>query len=298
MSAEEVMSPGHERMIDETLAFCPENEEDAGMKLVIASVIGLLLLWSGVAVGETWTTPVLDGVIGADWDVDSGFELVVTPMCSVQVCLTWDYDFLWFGINSDSCRRYLGDGPEDVSFFVAIDVDQTFGSGAPGDGYGNAQFAGCYMPEYIFYYAGGAGWYEWSEWDPAMATWLWHGWRNDNTFYAWDGGGVYDDEIGILWSDIGNPTGVAVIVWNTFDDCFNSCPDDPAICGSVLFAWPTVNPIDPCPTLTWAYPFFDPFVPWGVGEMGFAPNSVPWGDNGEASPTGPGSWGGIKALYR
>ncbi len=266
------------------------------MRLAIVGIISLVLLWSGVAMGETWTTPVLDGVIGSDWDGDSGFELVVTPMCSVQIHFTWDSYFLWFGIDSDSCRRYLGDGPEDVSFFVAIDVDQTFGSGALGDGYGNVQFSGCYMPEYVFYYAGGGGWYEWGEWDAGSQSWIWRGWRNDNTFYAWDGGGVYDDEIGILWSDIGDPSGIAVMVWNTFDDCFNTCTGDP--CMGVLFAWPTVNPMGPCPTFTWAYPFFDPHVPLGVGEMGFAPNSVPWGDNGEASPTGPASWGGIKALYR
>ncbi len=143
---------------------------------------------------------------------DEVFETNTISGCQYTLGMTWDMDFLWVGLSSDSCRRFLGDfggdefNPPDLSFFVAIDVDQIFGSGAPQDGYGNVNFYGCYMPEYVFYFAGGGGWYEWGHWNGA--SWDWNGWRNDNTYYAWFGGNVWDDELGILWSDLGHPQGI------------------------------------------------------------------------------------------
>ncbi|GAH14899.1 unnamed protein product, partial [marine sediment metagenome] len=231
-----------------------------------------------------------DGVITSDeWGPDSFFDVVIIDSCLYGLNITWDADFLWIGLNSDTCRYFLGDDPDNISLFVAIDTDQTFGSGAPTDGYGNVNFYGCRMPEYIFYFAGGAGWYEWNYW--TGTEFEWRGWRNDNTFYAWDGGGVYDDELGILWSDLGFPTGVGVMAWITFDQTFNGDPP------GVLASWPIENPIGILPIFTWAYPFFFPHVPGPMPVAGFLPNAL-CGDNGEFSATQPSTWGAVKALYK
>ena len=94
-----------------------------------------------------------------------------------------------------------------------------------------------------------------------------------------------------LWSDLGNPEGIAVMAWLTDETTFE--------CGTpgVLAVWPMANPVGVCPTFTWAYPFCGPFVPGPMPFPGFAPNSVP-ADNCGYTATEPASWGAIKALYR
>jgi hypothetical protein len=262
------------------------------MRLAIAWGVSVLLV-SGAASGVTYNTPVLDGVIGADWPPESVFETLYLDDCPYTLHITWDADFLWIGLESDTCRRFLGDGETDISFFVAIDVDRASWPSFLGDCYGNVQFHGCFLPDYIYYFAGGAGWYEWGHWDPPDFYWL--GWRDDNTYYAWDGGGLYDDELGILWSDIGYPAGITVAAWISEEDCFGGCGIRP--CPGVLAAWPPENPPANCGHFWWAYPFFMPHIPGPMPLEGFAPNTVP-STNGEATATQASSWGGVKALYR
>jgi hypothetical protein len=264
-----------------------------GIALLFCLVLSIVALAS-LLCAETFTTPVLDGAIGGDWDIDSFFDVVYIDECAYTLHITWDADFLWIGLDSDSCRRFLGDSETDMSFFVAIDTDQTYGSGAYRDEYGNVNFYGCLMPEFIFFYAGGAGWYEWGRWDEP-STWTWLGWRNDNTYYAWDGGGVYDDEMGILWSDIGNPTGISVMAWISDETCFGGCGEHP--CAGALAVWPALNPPANCANMLWVYPFSVPHVPGPMPLAGYAPNTVVPA-NWEASATKPSSWGEVKALYR
>jgi hypothetical protein len=259
--------------------------------------IGCLLCILGLAAyasGTTFNTPVLDGAIGADWDADSFFDVLVVDGCEYGFHLTWDEEFLWVGLDSDSCRRFLGDGETDLSFFVAIDTDQIYGSGAFRDEYGNTNFYGCLMPEYIYFFAGGAGWYEWGRWDEP-SSWTWLGWRNDNTYYAWADGGIYDDELGIRWSELGDPAGVSVIAWITDETCFGGCGIRP--CAGALAVWPVENEPAHCANMFWAYPFSMPHIPGPMPLAGFAPNSV-IPSNWEASANSPSTWGGVKALYR
>jgi hypothetical protein len=258
------------------------------MKLAIVAS-ALLIAWAGAALGITFNTPVLDGTIYPDeWGPESFFDIVFIPDCDYGLVMTWDPDMFWVGLDSYECRRFLGDVETDLSFFVAIDVDQTFGSGAPSDGYGNVNFYGCYMPEYIYYFAGGAGWYEWGYW--TGTEWEWRGWRNDNTYYAWAGGDVWDDELGIAWADLGFPQGIAVTAWITDEPTFACNPP------GVLAAWPLENGTGVCPTFTWAYPFFMPHIPEPMPAAGFGPNwVVP--DNGEFTANDLTSWGAIKALF-
>jgi len=153
---------------------------------------------------------------------------------------------------------------------------------------------GMLMPEYIHFFAGGAGWYEWGRWDEP-SSWTWLGWRNDHTYYAWDGGGVYDDEMGILWSDIGNPASVSVMIWVTDETCFGGCGEHP--CAGALALWPALNPPAHCANFFWVYPFSVPYMPGPMPLEGFSPNTV-LPTNWEASSTQPSSWGGVKALYK
>jgi hypothetical protein len=263
------------------------------MKPIVVFLLGLLIGYGGVC-AETFNTPVLDGVIGDDWGTGSAFETQTLDGCTYTLHVTWDAEFLWIGLESDTCRRFLGDNEGDISFFVAIDVDQVYGLGSFDDGYGNVKFYGCYRPEYIFFYAGGAGWYEWAYAVESSFTWL--GWRNDNTYYAWDGGGVYDDELGILWSDIGNPPGVAVMAWINDENCTGGCGIRPW-CAGVLVGWPPQNSPANCGLFWWAYPFFAPHVPGPMPVEGFDPDNVT-PTNGEFSATSPSSWGAVKALYK
>ncbi len=258
------------------------------MNKVIVLTVAVVLGWAGGLLATTFTTPVLDGSIGDDWDPDEQFETALINDYPYTLWLTWDEGLLWIGIDCpDGARRFLGDGEENISFFVAIDTDQTFGSGGNADGYGNVYFSGCYMPEFIYYFAGGMGWYEWSSWNGT--GWDWMGWRNDNTYYGWDE--APDDELGILWSDIGNPTGIVVIAWITDETTF-ACNEP-----GVLAAWPSENPVGVCPTLTWGYQFFMPHIPDVMPVAGFSPNSIEHSD-GSATATEPTTWGVIKSLYR
>jgi len=138
-----------------------------------------------------------------------------------------------------------------------------------------------------------SGWYEWSHWELPDLNWL--GWRDDNTYYAWAGGGVYDDELGIQWSDLGSPEGIALTAWISDETCFGSCGERP--CPGVIAAWPPGNLPANCGIFWWAYPFFVPHIPGTMPLEDFGPNSVA-PTNGEASAAERSTWGGIKALYR
>jgi hypothetical protein len=69
-------------------------------------MLGLLLV-SGAVSAETFNTPVLDGVIGDDWDPGSAFEAHTLDGCTYTLHMTWDAEFLWIGLESDICRRFL-----------------------------------------------------------------------------------------------------------------------------------------------------------------------------------------------
>ena len=131
--------------------------------------------------------------------------------------------------------------------FVAIDVDQTLGSGATSDGYGKVTFSGGYLPEYCFYFAGGGGWAEWSSWDGS--AWVWNGWTDDWGYYGWNNAGNYDDELMITWNRLGNPTGIVFKAWITGEAD-----------GTILASWPTENPVGVTPDLPLGYQFFSPHM--------------------------------------
>ena len=162
------------------------------MKKIVVTLLSLLIILPLIA--TTFNTPVLDGNITSDWDADEVFEIVTYSDATYTLYITWDEDNLYVGIDrvdGDVDNRYLGDNPGDLSFFVAIDTDQTPGSGANADGYNRVTFSASYLPEYVFYFAGGAGWGEWSSWNGT--AWEWNPWTDTWGYYGWDNPGNYDE---------------------------------------------------------------------------------------------------------
>ncbi|MCK4271587.1 T9SS type A sorting domain-containing protein [bacterium] len=223
-------------------------------KLFLLLSVVALVLFAGMSWATTYTTPIIDGIItiSPDWDADEQFVTQSFDNADYTLWITWDEATgLYVGIdrNEDPDNKFLGDGGDDISLFVAIDTDQIPGSGAPYDVYSTVSFGGSHLPEYIYSFAGGGGWYEWAWWDQLNGVFDYRGWRDDGTYYGWPGDVYLDDEVTILWSDIGHPTGIGVIVWITYEA---ADPWPPA----VVAAWPEENPVGVGPHLIWAYEFY------------------------------------------
>jgi hypothetical protein len=223
-------------------------------KLFVLSLI--LVLSATTALAVTWTTPTIDGIItgdGSDWDTCEDFATLTFDGADYTLWITWDeFTGVYIGLDrtENPSNKFLGDdGANDISLFVGIDTDQIPGSGAPFDVYSTVTFDGGHLPEYIYSFAGGAGWYEWAWWDDLNETFQYNGWRDDGTYYGWAGDIYIDDELTILWNDIGNPAGIGIIVWITYEW---ADPWPPA----VVAAWPEENPVGVGPVLNWAYEFY------------------------------------------
>lgn len=231
-------------------------------KWLVFLIVPALALFAGMGWATTFTTPVYDADIGADWDADEQFETETFDNADYTLWITWDdLDGIYIGIDriEDPENRYLGDNPENISLFVAVDTDQTPGSGAPVDWYQRVAFCGNYLPEFEFAFAGSGGWWEWGTWDATGDTFIANGWNGGPGWYGWDNN---DDEVIIPWANIGNPDGVAIKVWIT-----NEGLGDQA----VLASWPTNNPVgdEPDPGLPWSYLFY-PGRYYTAGGVSFA----------------------------
>lgn len=197
------------------------------MKKVIAVSVAALFVSSALAI-----TPTLDGVLD-EWVGPDVINIGSEPGPTggaYTAYLTYDLDALYLGVDRDSTDRYLGDqsGVTD-NFFLAIDVDGIAGSGATSDGYGRVDFAGPMLPDFIYYFAGGGGWYERGSWNGA--GWDWLGWTNADTYYGWtdDPGDPHpNDEMKMWMSEIGGGPEVTVWAWMTLRDD-----------GNVYASWPT-----------------------------------------------------------
>jgi hypothetical protein len=227
-------------------------------KLLMLLLVPALVLVAAMGWAKTFTTPTIDGIItgdGTDWDVCEDFATLTFDNADYTLWITWDEATgLYVGLDrqEDPDNKFLGDdGDGVISLYVAIDTDQMPGSGALYDGYSTVSFSSssAHLPEYIFYFTGGSGWYEWSVWNQLNDAWDWMDWRDDGTYYGWNGGPI-DDEVTILWSDIGYPLGIGVTVWITYD---TADPWPPV----VVAAWPEENPVGLGPVLTWAYEFYN-----------------------------------------
>jgi len=195
------------------------------LTVVLCCVMGLPL----AAFGLTFTTPVTtDGVVessapvlgGTTWESDEA----MANDGGTSFYLTWDDTTVYVAITGTHANQE--DGQYD--WFIAFDVDQIPGSGATSDGYGHVTFSGNYLPDYIYYRAGGFGWYESTEW--SGTSWTWRGWSNACSYGGWSGN--LASEMCIPLSMLGNADSIAVVSWISTED--NS---------QILASFPTANPI-------------------------------------------------------
>lgn len=156
------------------------------LKLSVAAAACLILVPAFV-LALTYTTPnPNDGVVesatpvlgGTEWETDEYMDIDG----GTNFYLTWDSTHVYCAISGTYADQQEG----DYDWFIAIDYDQTPGSGATTDGYSHVNFEGDFLPEYILYFAGDAGWYETSVWDTSIAGWNWLGWTDSCSYGGWD----------------------------------------------------------------------------------------------------------------
>ena len=225
---------------------------------VLAKGLALLFAFALVPVmvlALTYTTPnTTDGVVessapvlgGTTWETDEA----VASDGGTAFHITWDDTTVYVAITGTYANQE--DGQYD--WFVAFDTDMVPGSGGTTDGYGQVTFSGNYLPDFIYYLAGGMGWYESTNW--AGTTWNWRGWSSTCSYGGWSGNLV--SELCIPRSMLGNPTSFGVVAWISTED--NS---------TIVASFPTANPIgvkSQAMNYVW--------VTTGLGP-GIAPNTLP-----------------------
>lgn len=177
-------------------------------------LIALLVVGMTASVANA-ATPTVDGILN-EWVGPDILDLGTEPafgMGYYRLLATYDVSDLYLGMDRNSSDRYLGDTYWDNdSFFFAIDIDGIAGSGASQDGYGIMDFGGPMKPDRIYYYAGGAGWFEKSQWNGM--GWDWLGWTDQGTYYGWQESNP-DDELKIPLAEIGGSPNVMVWAWMT-----------------------------------------------------------------------------------
>ena len=209
------------------------------------SILIMVLLMSSFLFATTYTTVTLDGIID-EWDADEAMGAEVFDSKNFTLWFTWDATNLYVGLERETADWFLGDNAGNLSLFVAFDTDQILNSGGASDGYGRVNFANAtYLPDHIFYYAGGAGWYESSSWNVGGSAWDWNGWSDVGTYYGWEAA-HQDDEISVPFANIGSPTALAVYVWFTEEGGTD-----------IQASWPVENPIGTSPNFDYFYIFND-----------------------------------------
>jgi hypothetical protein len=226
------------------------------LKLALGVAVCLLLVptW---ALALTYTTPDCgDGVVesatpalgGTEWETDEFMDIDG----GTDFYLTWDDTHIFGAITGTYADQQEG----DYDWFIAIDYDQTPGSGATSDGYAHVNFEGNYLPEYILYFAGDAGWYETSQWDTSTSSWNWLGWTDSCSYGGWDSNNTSEVCIRIIDSLV--TSGAAFCSWISTED--NS---------TIAATFPSANTIGAAPQ-TMKYFRVSPSLAAGV-----APNTLP-----------------------
>lgn len=220
------------------------------MKKVLFLMVFVLSM--GMVFATSNNSITLDGSL-SDWATDENMG----TDSAYTFYMTWDANSIYFAIDRGTLGgAYLGDNAGvDDSFFIAIDVDQTAGSGSLSDGYGMVtSFNNDYLPEYVFYFAGASGWYEYSRWT-SNAGWEWMGWSNAGTYYGWSGSP--DDEFSIDRVVLGSPSAIAVYAWRAKEN------NDP-----IIASWPSSNPIGASGNVQFDFAYLVPSLGSGI-----SPNS-------------------------
>lgn len=222
-------------------------------------VPGLCLVFApALALALTDTTPnTSDGVIenadpkigGTEWETD---ELIDSDG-GTDFHLTWDDTTFFCAIAGPYADQEEG----DYDWFIAFDTDLVAGSGGTLDGYNHVTFSGRFLPDVIYCFAGGFGYYEYCVWDGAQWQWpLGSSWINVCSYGGWNG--IPVSEICIPDSVLGQPDSIAVCSWITDENQ-----------SQVVATFPRANAVGGTPQ---AMPHF--FVARSTG-IGVAPDTLP-----------------------
>lgn len=166
--------------------------------------------------------------------------------------LTWDSEALYIGFHG----RNLATG----DFFVHLDTDLVAGSGAPSSSWGRASFAASHRPEYELAVEGGGNSLQLNAWDGAW-SYQQYGAHAATSYEGWSGNPL--TEIRLPWSEIGDPTALAVCAGFTAEDSWNT-----------ILAWPQTNPVGNGVTLSEWFVFAEPELPAPLPAAGVRPNAL------------------------
>lgn len=179
------------------------------LKSGVAASLWLLLL-PVLALALTYTTPnTTDGIVesaapvlgGTTWETDEA----MANDGGTSFYFTWNDTTVFCAITGTYANQQ--DGQYD--WFIAFDTDMLAGSGGAADGYNQVTFSGRFLPDYVYYFAGGMGWYENTYWSGGM--WNYRSWSNLCSFGGWTGN--LTSELCIPRSMLGNFDSVAVCSW-------------------------------------------------------------------------------------
>jgi plastocyanin len=201
-------------------------------RLYFVLAVAACLLLPAMASALTYTTPnTADGIVessapvlgGTTWESDENID----SDGGTDFHFTWDADHFYAAITG----TYADQEDGDYDWFIAFDTDQIPGSGATSDGYGAVTFTGTYLPDVIYYFAGGFGYYESSEWDTTGGgAWIWRGWSSACSYGGYDAN--HTSEICFPDSMVQYAESLAVCSWITDENQTQ-----------VVASFPSANPI-------------------------------------------------------
>jgi len=171
---------------------------------------------------------------------------------SDSLFLTWDAQALYVGWHGRALS--LGD------FFLSIDTDLVAGSGAARDSWSRVGFSTAHRPEFCIAVEGGGNSMQINAWNGSAWTYRQYGAHTGISYEGWTGNTL--TELRLPWSEIGNPTGLAL--------CAHFTQENNLV---TAVAWPLANPTGTNVTLTSWWTFAQPPLAGPMPFMGVAPNN-------------------------
>ncbi|MBU0691264.1 hypothetical protein KKH18_05540, partial [bacterium] len=194
-----------------------------------------------VSNGLTPHTIIIDGTKDFNRDTECLYAGTDT------LTITWDATYLYVGY----WNKNLATG----DLFIDIDTNQLSGSGAASGSWGRVNFANPFRIEYQIAIEGGGNSMQINYWTGAAWTYVQYGTHGGFSYEGW--ATVPYTEVRIPWSDLGNPTGIALAVHVTQED--NLITDR---------VFPTVNPTGNNITISSFYRIYAPYASGPLPLMG------------------------------
>jgi hypothetical protein len=161
-------------------------------------------------------------------------------------------------ITWDSLALYVGYWNRDLAsanFFVNLDVNQQTGSGADSSSVGRVRFADPFKIEYQLYIDGGPNSIDLNRWTGTSWQIRHYGSHTASSYNGWSGNPF--TEVRIPWSELGNPTGLALSVHVNNQNNLTT-----------LRVFPPDNVIGNPTTITQIYRIYQPYISGSLPLMG------------------------------